>query len=211
VSEASYLNPKPWAVETFASIVPIVCLVSPCGERIAPREHTSFTGKGYPHGVALLTPRPEANDLALSLRVRDVSRDSEGLGTEIPPVREKNMVRNTTMTLLSVPRDPRYRVKILMYAFEPFFFPNDQSWLLVVSGAGGARTEQLIVKHRECPTCVDLPAYLEFDLPSGAKDEVSTVYITPPQESFAWAFASVTNNATQQVTLVTPNGEGGEP
>jgi hypothetical protein len=211
VTEAFLANPKPWPIENFNSIFPFVCLQYPCGEVIGARQRTSFHGASYPQGVALLAPRPDAKDLAFSLRARDVSRDRENFGTEIPVVREKNMFRNTTMTLLGVPRDPQYRVKVRMYAFEPFFFPEDQGWRIVVANADDTKSEQFIVRHRECSGCAHLPAYLEVDLPPGATGEVATLYIQAPQESFAWAFASVTNNATQQVTIVTPNGEGGEP
>jgi len=47
-------------------------------------------------------------------------------------------------------------------------------------------------------------------LPSGAEDEFVDIYVTPYFSLSAWAFVSVTNNETQQVTIVTPDGEGGE-
>jgi len=210
VSEAIVSNPKPWFVENFNSVLPIVCVLFPCGERLSPRLQFAFPGMSFPQGVALLASRGEAADLGFSLRVRDVSRDADGFGTEIPVVREKNMQRNTTITLLGVPRDPRYRVRVRMYAFEPFFFPNAQLWRVVIVKPGGARAEQFLEVPRECAGCAGSPVYADLDLPAGAKDEFSTIYIDPPTESFAWAFATVTNNATQQVTIVTPNGEGGE-
>jgi hypothetical protein len=214
-SEAVIANPRPWAVENLNSIFPYVCLGYPCGERIFPRSKTSFGGYGYPQGAVLYSPRPDVRDLAFSLRVRDTSRGHEGLGTEIPVVREKDMFRNTTITLLDVPLDPRYRVKVRMYAVEPFFFPESPEWRIVVIKDDGTRSEQF-VGNRNCVqdqprSCALLPAYVEIDLPPGKATESAAVYITPPQESFAWAFASVTNNVTQQVTIVTPNGEGGEP
>jgi len=214
VSETLVSNPKPWFVENDNSVNPAVCLVFPCTERLGPRELTGFRGMGHPHGLALLAARPEAPDLAFSLRARDISREAEGFGTEIPVIREKDMYRNTPITLLGVPRDPRYRVKVRMYALDPFFFPEAPGWnVVIVTGFGpnATRTEQFLVADRECSSCPDSPAYVELDLPPGAKGEFSTLYITSPSESFAWAFASVTNNVTQQVTIVTPNGEGGEP
>jgi hypothetical protein len=211
VSEAIVSNPRPWFVENGNSIFPFVCVVFPCGSRLSPRERMTFQGMGYPHGAALLASRLEAREIGVSLRVRDVSREADGFGTELPVVREKDMFRNTTMTLLGVPRDPRYRVKVRMYALDPFFFEARQSWRVVIEKADHTKSDQSFQVDRECSSCPDHPAYLELDLPPGATNEFSTVYITAPQESFAWAFASVTNNVTQQVTIVTPNGKGGEP
>jgi hypothetical protein len=37
------------------------------------------------------------------------------------------------------------------------------------------------------------------------------VHLTLPLDATAWAFATVTNNATQQVTIVTPSGSGLQP
>ena len=107
VSEAIVTNPKPWFVENFNSVIPVVCIVSPCGERLSPRQYSSFLGEFHPHGVALVASRVEAPDLGFSLRVRDRSREAEGFGTEVPVVREKNMFRDSTITLLGVPGDPR--------------------------------------------------------------------------------------------------------
>jgi hypothetical protein len=210
MTQFTIANPRPWSVENYNTVFPIVCLGYPCGERLLPRHRETFEGLGYPRGVALLVPRPEAKDLSFSLRVRDRSREAEGFGTEVPVVREHDMFRDTTMTLLDVPLDPRYRVKIRMYAFEPFFHPDDQNWRIVTVRQSG-RSEQTVFRHRQCSSCATEPVYLDVDVPAGQAGESATIYITPPLESFGWAFASVTNNATQQVTIVTPDGEGGEP
>ncbi len=212
VSEAILTNPRPWFIDNYNSVIPAFCVVSPCTERLSPRLYTSFDGEFYPHGVALLASRTDAPDLGFSLRVRDTSRESEGFGTEVPVVREKDMFRDRTMTLLGVPRDPRYRVKVRMYAFEPFFNTTTQDWRVIVVNPDGTRTDQSLISERQCsPLCPGEPSYLELDLPNVTKTGTSSIYITPPAESFAWAFASVTNNVTQQVTIVTPNGEGGQP
>ena len=61
---------------------------------------------------------------------------------------------------------------------------------------------------RPCDTCA---SYGELDLQTGDTDERVAIYITAPEGSHAWAFATVTNNTTQQVTVVTPAGGSGEP
>jgi hypothetical protein len=206
IAESVISNPKPWDVDNFNNVIPILCVISPCGERLRSRTETKFSNGFYPHGVALLTPRPEAPFLAFALRARDTSREAQGFGTEIPVVREEDMLRNTDITLLDVPRDPRYRVKVRMYAFEPFYFPN------AIQGSLTIGSEAHVFDYtRECASCPEEPAYAEFDLAPGAEGQFSTVYVTPPLEAFGWAFATVTNNVTQQVTVVTPNGKGGKP
>jgi hypothetical protein len=206
IAESVIANPEPWAIDNFNNVTPIICVLSPCGERLSARSQTKFSRGFYPHGVALLTPRPEAPLLALALRARDTSRAAQGFGTEIPVVREEDMLRNTAITLLDVPRDPRYRVKVRMYAFEPFYFPNDVQGRITI----GSDTH-VVNYSRECTTCPEEPAYAELDVAPGAEGQFSTIYVQAPAESFGWAFATVTNNVTQQVTVVTPNGKGGKP
>jgi hypothetical protein len=69
--------------------------------------------------------------------------------------------------------------------------------------------------HRSCSgaaSCASTPWYAEIDLPVRGDDERANLYVTPPAGAgLAWAFATVTNNETQQVTVVTPDGKGGEP
>jgi len=206
ISEAVIANPNAWIVDNYNSVEPLVCVTFPCGERLFPSTFTRFNGEGHPRGVALLTPRDEADSLSFSLRIRDTSRASEGFGTSIPVVREKDMARNHTLTLLDVPRDPRYRVKLRMYAFPPFFTQGGS--IAIIDPSGGARSTQFFTYR---PATDIEPAYAEIDLPAGNAGQRSAIYVQSPVESFAWAFATITNNETQQVTIVTPSGNGGVP
>jgi hypothetical protein len=214
VSEAAIANPGPWPVETYNDVVPFECIDSPCGERLAPRSSLAFSGAGYPHGVALIAPRAESEGLAFSLRVRDTSRAAEGYGTQLPVVREKDMFRNTDLTLLDVPVDPLYRTKVRIYAFDSV----DHEAEVTVhrkSAPNVVSARYSIPLRRECVPveCTGTPWYAELDLPvSEETDGRVNVYITLGRPaSPAWAFASITNNETQQVTIVTADGEGGRP
>ena len=208
-SEATISNPSPWFVENTNTLSPVrPCLTYPCGERLAPGELATY-GDGYPRGFVLQTPRPEAPDLAFALRIRDVSRQAEGLGTQIPVVREKDFVHGTGITLLDVPLDPRYRVKLRVYMLEP----------LAVESLSGLMTLRNTVTRDVAfsrgflfqPGGRNEPYYAEIDLPAGAANERVNVHLTLPLDATAWAFATVTNNATQQVTIVTPSGSGLQP
>ncbi len=202
-TEAAILNPRPWAIETFNDIQPIVCVTYPCGERLRAQSKATWTGGNYPGGVYLIASRKDAEHLAFSLRARDVSRVSEGFGTEVPVVREGEMY-DGTLTLLDVPLDPRYRVKLRIWSFA-----EGEGRLT----AGGApRTFELQRPQCSGPaTCAALPAYAVIDLLPGVADERVNLYIDGPAGSKTWAFASVTNNETQQVTTVSPDGIGGIP
>ena len=203
VSEAAIANRRPWFIETWNEVMPFECIDYPCGERFSPDSYVAFNGSGYPRGVALLVPRPEAENLAFSLRVRDTSRAEEGYGTQVPVVREQDMFRGTDLTLLDVPIDPRYRTKLRIYLLDS---GEHDAWVTV--DRASAPSESFFVPvRRDCSgrSCDAIPWYAELDLPVGETDERVNVYVAVgAHESPAWAFASVTNNETQQVTIVAP-------
>jgi len=210
LSEAAIANPRPWYVETVNEVMPFVCITYPCGERMAPSSTVAFDGMGYPQGIALIVPRAEADDLTFSLRVRDTARHAEGYGTQIPVVRESDMFRNAELTLLDLPVDPRYRTKIRMYVFDS----GDHDAYVTVRQAHGVIDTRFVPVRRDCTSgdCAGAPWYGELDLAAGNTGDRVDVYITiGGTDTPAWAFASVTNNDTQQVTIVTPDGAGGRP
>ncbi len=210
VSEAAIANPRPWTIETYNDVLPFVCIGYPCGQRLSPESYVAFSGDGYPYGVALIAPRAESDNLAFSLRVRDTSRVAEGFGTQVPVVREDEMFRGNELTLLDIPIDARYRTKLRMYAFDS---GDHFAWVTVVRAGNAPPENHLVPVRRECMSyCDGIPWYGELDLPTGAENERVNVYVSiGSAESPSWAFASVTNNETQQVTIVTANGEGGRP
>lgn len=215
-TEAVISNPKRWFLETYnditPSVLPFVCVDYPCGERLAPASKLRFDGGNYPRGVALITPRREADTLAFALRVRDVSRVAETYGTEIPVVREADMYKDVAITLLDVPVDPRYRVRVRIYAFDA----NDGA-TGTINGHDALKrvvTVQPFALTRSCEgvvECAAVPWSAELDLIPGAQGERRNLYVHVPAGTTAWAFATVTNNKTQEVTIVRPSGTGGEP
>lgn len=212
VSEAVIANPTRWTIENANEVLPIVCVTYPCGERLEPRSRVAFDGEGYPRGVVLHVPRGEADLLAFSLRVRDVSRQAQGLGTEVPVVREHEMVRDADVTLLDVPRDPEYRTKVRIYAYaDPVEDDGRDPVLRLVAPNGDRISETPFVLSRNCTSakCSETPFYGEVDLAPGARGDRADVYVQLPSGWLGWAMASVTNNVTQQVTIVSPNGKGG--
>jgi hypothetical protein len=216
-TEAVISNPKPWFVEFYNDVTSIVCVTYPCGERIGPMITTRFEGGRHPGGIALLAPWPEAEQLAFALRVRDVSREAESFGTDIPVVRESQMFRDTDLTFLDVPFDARYRAKLRVYAFDPFR-SNAPPFIGVRTdppspfGPGIGPTGLVLTRNCSPTTCYAAPMYGEMELQLGGAARAD-VYLDTESVggSPVWAFITVTNNETQQVTIITPNGKGGEP
>lgn len=206
ISEAVVSNPKPWYVETANTLAPVrPCLVYPCGERLYPQSIDRYQD-GYPRGAVLHVPRNEAPQLAFALRVRDTSQQAQGFGTQVPVVREKDFTHGGIVSLLNVPRDPRYRVKLRMYALDPVLSISGQITALSTTNV------TKFVRHFELQRVAeDQHWYAELDLPSEEGSEPVNLYISFPLDSTAWAFATVTNNATQQVTIVTPSGSDEQP
>lgn len=214
--ETSIANPNRFAIDNANHVRPLVCVTFPCGERMDPRTFVRFEGGEYPHGVALLAPRAEAPYLSFASRVRDVSREDDNFGTEIPVVRERDMVRRGAVSLLDVPLDPRYRVKLRVYAFDDSDGQQLGTTVVFQDVTTRARRVEPLLLSRTCTgnACASTPYYAELNLPpaTGARTNLYIDVPTPNMvQPLKWAFASVTNNKTQQVTIVSANGAGGAP
>jgi hypothetical protein len=178
---------------------------------LAPQAYQTDFGFLHPFGSVLLVPRRGAEGLAMSLRVRDVSREAEGFGTEIPIVREQDMAEHRGVTLLNVPLDTKYRAKLRVYAILPDARATDV--LLQIKPRAGelATSTRFVPLRRDCgglnQACSDTPLYGEFDLPNVANGRAD-LQLGTVHGALLWAFVSVTNNHTQQVTVVTPSDKG---
>jgi hypothetical protein len=158
----------------------------------------------------LYVSEPGSQDVSFSLRVADISRGDDNAGTEIPVIRDEDAL-TTAAQLFSVPLDPRYRVLLRVYELahvEARFRIN----LYAQTEENGPATYSALVTATTAQTGefrADA-AYAQFDIsdllrlertwPAAVRVEV--VPQTPA--SRYWAFASITNNSTQLVTIVTP-------
>lgn len=143
---------------------------------------------------------------SFGIRVHDTSRDAISHGTEIPVVR---MSDTTTGPLVfaQVPTDERFRAMLRVYTMS-----NQESQVAVtVNGI----TSYVTLEPGADPfepaygTFTDFPRHDQ--LPSG-EDKVTVtvrpvVPITSPPSSAErfWAFITVTNNTTQEITTITPD------
>lgn len=162
----------------------------------------------YLHRLTPARSRP-----SFGLRVRDLARQASSAGTEIPLVREKHF-RQDTIYLLSVPVEARFRVALR--AYDPDATGQVLLRVRVFSAAGSPPlyeqtlrldppTQNLLPEYNNYPA---YPGYaqilnLETLVPAGI-GSVRIELTTLTADSRFWAFASVTNNDTQHVTLITP-------
>ncbi len=142
-----------------------------------------------------------------ALRVVNVSAAAQRV---LIPVIAEDQFRADTFQLLDIPiADDRFRTRIRFY---------DQSGLdgtrVIVRVFGVPddtllRNTEVVLRSDAIPTSLPfVPAYAELtDLPAPVKSYTLTyrVEIEPLDHARVWAFASVTSNSTQEVSIITPD------
>jgi len=168
----------------------------------------------WQHGYVLAVPHEVASDLHYGLHIRDLSRQGEGWGTEIPVIPASAMT--DSVTLLDVPLDDRYRRSLRVYGIDAI--DGTKVTLIWHRDSGSQAYEHITL--RTLGRCVTEPCWLpepagaviplekpfpqypeEFQNGDRVRLELRTV---APAGAKIWAFVSLTNNETQQVTTITP-------
>jgi hypothetical protein len=160
-------------------------------------------------GVLYFTPREIASNLHYGLLVRDTTRQAQSWGTEIPVVRESEF-RMGNIELLNVPVQPRFRSTLRIYNVDSV----EGGVVVAVYSMNGRELVLTTVELRSNAPCArfepcasDDPAFavindLAAAFPQIAAEERIRVEVRP--NGRGWAFISITNNDTQQVTTITP-------
>lgn len=220
-------NDAPRSVQIFQDECAFFCLacgpVIECTGGTATSPHAAFTGLVLPYdpraGAFLYVERPYADSVSFNLRLQELSRLREGAGTEIPVVREREF-RTSTTQLLNVPMRSNFRQQLRIFGVSS---PSGEGRVTVrifaMNGVEPLATTDLslLVGERSRLRNPDdtprpsNPAYAELanigDVFRGALAGVDQVRmeIEPVTPGLVfWPMISVTNNETQQVTLVTP-------
>jgi hypothetical protein len=194
-----------------------VCMI------LCPNTSTIPAGKAIPVPMMFGTSRPPnwilhvrrevADALTFSLRVRDLSRQSETWGTEIPVVREVRF--KPTLQLLDVPLQERFRQTLRIFALPS---PTCCGAVRVrfYSLQSGALLYETTAQLQLPAFATDIPGSPDFPVqPEGAEvDQLNTIPELAGTSSVRieldgvsrklWAYVGVTNNATQHVTIVSP-------
>jgi hypothetical protein len=209
-SEAVTLAPWPCLAEVCPPVFPLTTtLGSGASIHNLPAQ---FTAPSANPARLLYVGRSGASEVDFGLRVRDISRDDENFGTEIPVVREAELLTQTS-NLLDVPMTGEFRVLLRFYelayttsGFDVSVYPQTAE-----STASPIHSFTIAPATSQQGDFRTQPAYAQFDLtellnlddrqwPSAVRVEIRPQ--TPG--SRYWAFASITNNDTQLVTTVTP-------
>ena len=169
-------------------------------------------------GIFYFIDRRFIDQVQISLRVQDLSRQSQTWGTALPVVRERQFV-NHTVTLNDVRVDTTSRMALRIYSLDPtqpskvkvsiFGFragllANTPPDVLLGSGEFDLRRFTPIGPGADNPA----PDFFEVSqlesIASVAGYDRVRVDVTPLDTSRIWAFASITNNETQHVTIIAP-------
>ena len=152
-----------------------------------------------PGGVVAYIPRQTASKLFFGLLVRDLSRRAEALGTEIAVVREKDFFDHP-LELLNVPSDPRFRGTLRI---DDLGIPPGIHLRIQPLSGGDALVESVVFPTGHDPASVRIDD-LTAAYPQLAGKGPLRITIDPPipGDPSLWAFASVTNNDTQEVTTI---------
>jgi hypothetical protein len=146
-----------------------------------------------------------ANDselLSFQLRIADLTRSATAAGTEVPVVRESSF-RTSILEILDIPVDPRFRLVLRLFEMN---LDRAAFAVRVYDHATNAR-----LSSREVVTSTPPQGALRFQPGFAEITDLGTdagnirVEIEPLTNGAAfWSYVSVTNNDSQQVTLVTP-------
>lgn len=148
-------------------------------------------------------------NVSMSLRVADVSRSAQNAGTDVPVIRPSELLRSRSQ-LFNVPlTDQNFRVLLRIYevaynrsTFTVRFHPQE--------GGLPPHEVELTATSPQTGPFRSEAAYVEFDVSAllhlrRAWPDTLRIEIEPATPgSRYWGFASITNNQTQLVTLVTP-------
>ncbi|HEX8411053.1 MAG TPA: IPT/TIG domain-containing protein [Thermoanaerobaculia bacterium] len=190
---------------------PVISMYTDLGPRRT--EESTLFGSGGGAGAFIHVPNPLAHAVKKSLRVRDLSKNASSWGTEVPVV----SVQETShfVTLIDIPTDPKYRATLRVYHWAG---GNQASGVSIYAPNREEPIARYELEARSLGAGFEgepplYPAYAQVDLLTPAIraagptirveiDNFSWRFSPPPPQ--IWAFVSVTNNETQQVTVITP-------
>ena len=185
-----------------------------------PANSTVFpaTGTVFPDNGAFVSVRTtDVEKVTFQLRVQDISRQAQTWGTTIPTVRESQAFTTGTASLTDVVQNADFRSMLRIYGFDP-----EAAQRLVrvriygidprrtePGGAGDSLLYERVLTIGLHPIALFTAAPM-FELPLWTVTELQgqeRLRIEVERASADlrfWAFVSITNNATQHVTVVVP-------
>lgn len=162
-----------------------------------------------------VSPKPAHDDVNFDLLLRNDAVRREKWGTEIPVVRERDF-RTGATELMNITLDPQFRVMLRVYDVDNVQDgANTQVIVRRFVGQGGSNqlVDERTLDVKEIAARGEFPAFPGFASMSDVTADVATtsgavmrVEIEPLTPGLRyWAFVSVTNNSTQDVTVISPH------
>jgi hypothetical protein len=186
---------------------PIVYYFVPCSQACCCNEtntiaaqSTSTRGDNRPAGR--WAEMPASGAIRIEARLRDLSRNASSAGIALPILRESDF-RSDEVNLIAVPRDPAFRVTLRIYCLDSSSLVTveqiDQNGQLL-------RIDSVPLTPPASGDYSLLTAYAQLGLDAASQPSTPIRLRIRPAASGAhiWALASVTNNATSEVTLIQP-------
>lgn len=160
-------------------------------------------GQTDSEGKLIHVDRQGASLLFFDARIRDLSRQAQDLGAELPVVREKDFHAGQ-VDLLNVPTDALFRVTLRAYRID-----NVSNLFMQIRPMAAPSSQPLVsttlslhaVDGLQVATIGDLVG--TYPQLAGQGPLVIRLYSQTPQPA-TWAFVSITNNDTQHVTVIAP-------
>jgi hypothetical protein len=161
-------------------------------------------------GAFLYIARRLVDSVLVSVRVHDTTRDGDSWGTDIPVLPEGQF--RPSLLLAGAPTDARFRTLLRVYGYNA---SNQEVTIRLRDDVTGelldTRTIELFSGSLDVTNPPLAPAYGQLSLegilaPFAALHRQVRVEIAASAPSGAplWGFVAVTNNATEQVTTITP-------
>jgi hypothetical protein len=181
----------------------------PIRQAFPPGGRTQFHEISSESGRFFYVPRGLESFFSYSAHVLDLSRSSTNLGTEIPVVRAEDTANE--IRLVDVPLDALFRAKLRIYDWDTI--PREVT-VTVIRAVDAepftfrTRLDAMVVTCPRAPCLQPTPAFASIDLSAipeiaaGGRGDV--ILTSDTKDARLWAFVSVTNNVTQQVTVHTP-------
>jgi hypothetical protein len=202
-TDASLFNGNDSPLPVTSQFFTVACFPI-CDTRPPANSTITIHNNNAPNGVLFYAARQFAPKLFFDVLARDLSRQSEALGTEIPVAREKDLY-DRPLSILLVPADPKYRVALRVFRTDGTAAVN----VNIYSMADGTRLagDQLTMST---PTPNPMFTSLVIgDLvqrfPDIAGKAPLRIDVGSASSRAAWALISITNNETQHVTVLAPH------
>jgi hypothetical protein len=158
----------------------------------------------YP-GVLLYVPRGRSGDVTFNLRIRDLNRGADAIGTEIPVVRQEGL-KTGTATLINVPLSPNGRIDLRLYVPDPVGGFTVRMYAEATGALLGQRTFVMgLPTDPPYPLIVPMTINASDIFRGWVADRVRvTIERTLGADRPFWPLLTITNQRNNQITVISP-------